>query len=395
MSLQLTVPTRPKYEVDHQGTYLIAGGLGGLGREIARWLVRRGARHLLLLSRNGPRTPEAIDLLAELEAQQVQVEAPCCDVSDQNALKLTLAACAERLPPVKGCIQASMVMTESPFLEMSFRDWKAAVTPKVLGSWNLHEELPKGLDFFIMISSVQGVLGTVLLSGYNAGNTYQDAVARHRVSQGERAVSLDLGGVADIGFIAENERYKTIFERNRKLSPLLLKEVCALLDVYCDPKTSLSTTSCQSVVGVSHPERWDPDDDSFTIKQPFWGHLHHMPSSSSNDQEELDDATGSSKRRQTVNPAVKLAAAKSTAEAIEIASEALVERIHRLLGTDKDRIDLERPMQSYGIDSLSAIDLRNWISKVFDVDMPVFEILGGVTFASAALFIVEKVQARA
>ena len=72
-----------------------------------------------------------------------------------------------------------------------------------------------------------------------------------------------------------------------------------------------------------------------------------------------------------------------------------MERIHRLLGTDKDRVDLERPMQSYGIDSLSAIDLRNWISKIFDVDIPVFEILGGVTFASAALSIVEKVQARA
>ncbi|KAI0378207.1 putative polyketide synthase [Hypomontagnella monticulosa] len=390
----ITVPTRPKYEFDHQGTYIIAGGLGGLGREISRWLVRRGARHLLLLSRNGPRTPEALELLAELEGQGVQVETPCCNVSDQGALKSTLAACAERLPPIKGCIQASMVMTESPFLEMPYSDWKAAVTPKVLGSWNLHEELPKGLDFFVMISSVQGVLGTVLLSGYNAGNTYQDAVARYRVSQGERAVSLDLGGVSDIGFIAENEKYKTIFERNRKLSALLLKEVCALLDVYCDPKTSLSATSCQSVVGINHPENWDSDDDSFTIKQPFWGHLHYMPSSSSNDQEELDDATGSSKRKQTVNPAVKLAAAKSAEEAVEIVVEALVERIHRLLGTDKDRVDLERPMQSYGIDSLSAIDLRNWISKVFDVDMPVFEILGGVTFASGALSIVEKVQAR-
>ncbi|KAI1411801.1 putative polyketide synthase [Hypoxylon sp. FL1857] len=395
--VNIAVPTQPKYELDHQGTYVIAGGLGGLGREIARWLVSRGARHLILLSRTGPRTPEALELLAELERDQVQVEAPCCDISDQVALRSILANCAKRMPPTKGCIQASMVINESPFQEMAFRDWKAAITPKVIGSWNLHAELPNGLDFFIMISSVQGVLGTALLSGYNAGNTYQDALAKHRISRGERAVSLDLGGVSDTGFISENSRYKTIFQRNRKLAPLSLKEVCALLDIYCDPKTTLSQdmTSCQSVVGVSHPAIWKADDDSFTIKQPFWGHIHHVPASSSYDQEhETNDIAGSTKRRQTINPTVRLAAAKSITEAAQVVSEALVDRIHTLLGTDKDRVDLEKSMHSYGIDSLSAIDLRNWISKIFDVDMPVFEILGGVTFASAAMSIAEKVLAR-
>ncbi|OTA67063.1 putative polyketide synthase [Hypoxylon sp. EC38] len=395
--VNISVPTRPRYELYPQGAYLIAGGLGGLGRGIARWLVSRGARYLILLSRTGPKTPEALDLLAELEGKNVQVEAPSCDISDRIALRSILTKCGKRMPLIRGCIQASMVLTESSFQEISFRDWEAAVTPKVIGSWNLHTELPKGLDFFIMISSVQGILGTALLSGYNAGNTYQDALAKHRILQGERAVSLDLGGVSDIGFISENTRYKTIFQRNKRLAPLTLQEVCALLDTYCDPKTSPSqnTTSCQSVVGISQPAIWKSDDDSFTIKQPFWGHIHHVPLPSGYDQErEFSDVAGSAKRRQAINPAIRLAATKSVTEAAQVVSESLVYRIHTLLGTDKNRVDLEKPMYSYGIDSLSAIDLRNWISKVFDVDMPVFEILGGVTFASAAMSIAEKVRAR-
>lgn len=84
---------------------------------------------------------------------------------------------------------------------MEFRGWKASIDPKVRASWNLHVELPKGLDFFVMISSIMGILGTRSLSAYNAGNTYQDALARMRVSQNERAVALDLGAVVDGGYL--------------------------------------------------------------------------------------------------------------------------------------------------------------------------------------------------
>lgn len=103
--------TRIKYELNPEATYLIAGGLGGLGRAMARWLVSRGARHLILLSRSGPRTPEARELLIELAEKRVIVEAPACDVTDSGRLRSVLAICSERMPPIKGCIQSSMVMT--------------------------------------------------------------------------------------------------------------------------------------------------------------------------------------------------------------------------------------------------------------------------------------------
>lgn len=92
---------------------MVAGGLGGLGRGVARWLARRGARNLILLSRSGPRTSEAQELVADLRAAGVHVETPVCDVTNRSVLRSVLNSCSERMPPVKGCIQATMVMTVS------------------------------------------------------------------------------------------------------------------------------------------------------------------------------------------------------------------------------------------------------------------------------------------
>lgn len=91
-------------------TYVVAGGLGGLGRATARWLARHGARYLILLSRSGPIREEAKDLLSELAKMGICVEAPSCDISNEISLTSTLADCSASLPPIRGCIQASMVL---------------------------------------------------------------------------------------------------------------------------------------------------------------------------------------------------------------------------------------------------------------------------------------------
>lgn len=89
---------------------------------------------------------------------------------------------------------------------MTLEDFNAGLRPKVQGSWNLHVNLPKGMDFFIMLSSVTGVLGSRSQSNYGAGNTYEDALAKYRGSRGEKEVALDLGILMGAGFVAENRR---------------------------------------------------------------------------------------------------------------------------------------------------------------------------------------------
>lgn len=92
---------------------MIGGGLGGLGRSIAEWMVSRGAKNLVLLSRSGARGPKAIALLRNLEAEGARVETPACDMADASAMKFVLDRCAETMPPIMGCIQASMVLRVS------------------------------------------------------------------------------------------------------------------------------------------------------------------------------------------------------------------------------------------------------------------------------------------
>ncbi|RCI07613.1 hypothetical protein L249_1652 [Ophiocordyceps polyrhachis-furcata BCC 54312] len=399
-AVEVRIMTRPAYSFSSDASYLIVGGFGGLGRSMARWLVSRGARHLILLSRSGPRTDKAQQLLSELRSQGVTLEAPCCDVSDETALSAALASCRETMPPIKGCIQSSMVEIETIFEKMSFSDWKAALDPKVQGSWNLHRQLPKGLDFFILISSAMGTIGGVSLSAYCAANSFMDALARYRVSTGERAAALGLGIIADSGFLIENGERLAGFEGIERYAFTRLREVCALLDIYCDPRPSnalsRSVVDCQPVTGIRPPAHWRHlEDVPKTFSQPFWGHMHHLAplvlEGEDDGSKDRADTVGN-RHRQALDAAERLSAASSVAEAADIASEALAQRTSAVICTPEDRLDAHKPMHSYGIDSLSAIDIRNWVGQVFNVDLPVFEILGGATFASAGLSIARKVQ---
>ncbi|KAI0181683.1 putative polyketide synthase [Hypoxylon sp. FL1284] len=392
--VDIRMKRQPTSQLDPRATYLISGGLGGLGRSMSRWLVGRGARYLILLSRSGPRTLEAAELLSEFEKMGVRAEAPPCDVSDREALRAVLASCSKTMPPIKGCIQASAVLTEFVFENMSFQDWQAAIAPKVPASRNLHLELPRGLDFFVQLSSMMGILGSGSLAGYNAGNTYQDALAAYRASQGERAVSLDLGAVVDVGHLVTHSYHLDRMERARKFEFVYVEELCALLDIFCDPRnanaagSSPHARSAQALVGVRPVAHWSAAGDvPATMQQPFWGHTHHVPA-----LDGLDERRDGARRGDALDVGPRLAAAGTRAEAAEIACQALAERISVLLGFPRERLDTHKPMHAYGLDSLSAIELRNWVGKVFDVDMPIFEILGGATFATAGASIAQKIK---
>ncbi|KUI66367.1 Lovastatin diketide synthase LovF [Cytospora mali] len=315
------------------------------------------------------------------------------------------------MPPIKGCIQSSMVVTddlklpansrsqELIFEKMTFSDWKATIDPKVQGWWNLHRELPGGLDFFILVSSMMGTIGGGSLSAYSGANSYMDALARYRVSKGERAAALGLGIVPNGGYLIEHPERLAGVEGVEKYAFTSLREICALLEIYCDPANpfSRSLEGCQPVLGVRPPAHWRHlEEIPTTYFQPFWGHMHHIPALvlEGHSAEDVDGNAVSAHHKGALDAAERLAVAASLSEAAEIVSEALAQRMSMLLGTAEDRLDAHKPMHSYGIDSLSAIDIRTWVGQVFEVDIPVFEILGGATFASAGLSIARKVWSR-
>ncbi|RMJ22961.1 polyketide synthase [Aspergillus sp. HF37] len=105
-------------------------------------------------------------------------------------------------------------VADAVFENMSVEDYTAAIRPKVRGTWNLHQVLSDmGLDHFVMLSSLAGITGNVSQANYSAGGTFQDAITRHRSARGLPAVSIDLGMVKEVGYVAETDGVATRLER--------------------------------------------------------------------------------------------------------------------------------------------------------------------------------------
>jgi hypothetical protein len=362
-------------------------------------MAGRGARWLILLSRSGASSTAAIELLKELDDTGVHVQTPCCDISDTAALEKALAQSLSNMPPIVGCIQASMVLQvciqythglyiltilqDGLFEEMSFSQWEAALKSKVAGSWNLHTLLPDQLDFFILLSSVSGIIGNHGQSNYAAGNTYLDALAHYRVARGQKAVSIDLGAMVSDGYLADNKEVMDRLLSQGSMLPISRDNLNALLDYYCDPSLdTLSLLECQAVVGINTPQRiraMGCDDPSW-LHYPIFRTMHHLPGS--------DTQTGvTSSKRDFRDEFLK---ASTLTGAGAIVADALVAKLSRSLSSISADVDLRTPIHSYGVDSLLAVELRSWIANQFQADVPIFEILSGTSFATLGVTVASK-----
>ncbi|KAF5020446.1 hypothetical protein F66182_7525 [Fusarium sp. NRRL 66182] len=386
--LMMVEPSRkPTYSFDPNASYLLSGGMGGLGRSTARWMASRGARNLILLSRSGTLRPAAQELMKELTAVGVTVAAPRCDVSDRMALEGVLEECARTMPPIKGCVQGSMVLKDTIFSNMSEEEYYTAVRPKVVASRNLHELLPRDMDFFILLSSASGVVGNRGQSNYCVGNTYQDALARHRVSQGLAGVAVDLGMILSVGFAAENQESMANL-RQEGFNAMREDEFLALLDVLCDPtrrdafnaKQQLQDPSmAQIAVGLEVPAtlRIKGIPEPAWMKDALFKHLYQIRGEGDNQGEGEGEGSATS-------CAVLLPAATSFADATKIVSAAIVQKLCRALSSSERDIDISKPLHSYGVDSLVAVELRAWFMKEVGSDIAVFDIMSGQSLEELA-----------
>ena len=200
---KLVITQRQPVAVSGRATYLITGGLGGLGLACARWLARLGARHLVLLSRRAP-NEAARAKIAELETQGVEVLVALVDVADGNSLRTLLADVARRMPPLRGILHAAGSVDDGMLSEQSWSRFERVMAPKVRGTLNLHEMTRSApLDFFVMFSSGAAVLGSPGQSNYAAANSFLDSLAYVRLANGQPALSINWGSWSEVGMAAE------------------------------------------------------------------------------------------------------------------------------------------------------------------------------------------------
>ncbi|KAL2835360.1 hypothetical protein BJY01DRAFT_252737 [Aspergillus pseudoustus] len=374
------VDTKPSSSFDNHSTYMIAGGLGGLGRSIAHWLVDRGARNLILLSRSGNQNVYAGVTTKDLQEKGATVLTPTCDITDRGALASTLEFCSRTMPPIKGCVQASMAVSSSHFGALTYDSWLTNIAPKAQGSWNLHELLPQGLDFFVLLSSVSGIMGARGDSGYAAGNTFLDGLARYRNGIGEKAVSLDLGLFLSAGYLHENERAREYFLSNNVLRPLTEPDLHALLDIYCTQSMeAIPIEKSQAVVGITPIARQKGKGTTDWLQRPIASHINITGLGSS-----------STSKSEKTNFAEVFASGKSLEEVSYVIAQSIKAKLAQMLSIPAGELDLEKPVHQYGVDSLTAVELRNWFSREMRADVPIFDILGGASIASVVTLAVGK-----
>ncbi|KAH8695168.1 putative polyketide synthase [Talaromyces proteolyticus] len=375
--------TKPSFQLHSNATFVIAGGLGGIGRATARWMVDRGARNLILLSRFGPRTSAARELIEELQSHGVRVETPACDITDFERTKEVFRQLSADMPPIKGMLQMSVITQDFLFKDLDYYRWKSAVDCKTVGSWNLHSILPQGMDFFILLGSASGLAGIRGQTNYDAGNTYEDALARFRVALGEKATSLDLGAMVDDGILAENPDLLNRVLTYGTLERITRRKFYSILDYYCNPNLPVLTPAeSQVAIGLGTGGGQGLDSIDFS-RQPMLQPLMLAG------ERKAAAVFGAKNIGMNATFKEEFAASASLDKAAEVVSQAIVQKLAKSLVVmqDASSVDYHKPLQMYGVDSLLAIELRNWIVKEMKADIAVFETQGASTLSTLSMLV--------
>jgi thioester reductase-like protein len=187
------VLTPRSVEIQPQSTYVITGGLGSLGLQVAQWLVNAGARQLVLVGRRSPDAQAQLQIQS-WNKQKIQVKVAAVDICDQFGLEQLWQEINVELPAIRGIFQVAGMSGYQPFAEMSITDFDQVLAPKVQGTWLLHQvSCNDDLDFFVNFASISGVWGSKGQVHYGAANSFLDAFAHYRRSQGLVATTIDWG----------------------------------------------------------------------------------------------------------------------------------------------------------------------------------------------------------
>ncbi|KAF5135193.1 Asperfuranone polyketide synthase afoG [Metarhizium anisopliae] len=380
----------PRVQLQADASYLVVGGVGGIGRSVAHWLVAHGARNLILLSRAAGDLDLDVNnnthgalFVRELREAGCRVKPVSCDIALASSLTTALRACEDDgFPPVRGVVQGAMLLRDAVLEQMTLDDWRGGLRPKLHGTWNLHTEFsqPASLDFFVMLSSVSGVVGIASQANYAAGGSYEDAMARWRQSRGLPGVAIDLGPISDIGYVSAKAK---VAERLRKDGDFaMLDEDTVLRALHAAVLHPLGGRS-QIIVGLNTAPgpQWDANGRSQLGRDARFAALRPRGKASAPPAD--GESAGTSL-------AAQLAEAADQQEGARLVGAAIAAKLADIFMTPVAEIDLAKPPAHFGVDSLIAVELRNMLVLQAAADISIFNILQTASLAALAALVAEK-----
>lgn len=346
-------------------TYLISGGLGGLGLTFADWLVAQGARHLALIGRRAPNAAQQAHL-DELSACGVVAQAIAADVGRADDVARVLAEIEHSLPPLGGVIHAAGVLDDGIVLEQTAARLRAVSAPKADGAWHLHR-LTAGcaLDFFVLFSSVAGVLGSPGQSCYAAANTMLDALAARRRAEGLPGLAIAWGPWAEVGLVAE----RVAQQQRQDVGGIRVIRPAFGVQLF---ERMLSRTSGQIAALSFLPQVWQQQHPQI-MQWPFLERIAVAGAASAqSDQWHV---------RLAQVPAIERRALLETT---------LRDLIADILRQPADVINPHTPFSALGFDSLMALELRNRLVFLCGIQLSATMIWNHPDIAALAVYLAER-----
>ena len=357
----------PSTALRADATYLVTGGLGGLGLTVAQWLVAKGARHVVLAGRKAPST-KTEEAVTTLRNQGAEIYIAIGDISKEVDAQRILTEIRTQFPPLHGVFHCAGVLNDGILLQQNEQRFAQVMAPKVEGSWHLHHlTLDQPLDYFVLFSSTAALLGAAGQGNYATANAFLDGLAYHRRALGLPAVSINWGPWATVGGVVELGVAQTM-ERNG-LASLEPETGIAILAQL------LIQSHAQVMVANFDAQRWalaHPGSAQTLLANLGTGNL-----------------APTSHRENTLRQA--LISIAPGLERRALLEEHLRNQAAQVLGMVAERIDVgTTSFGSLGFDSLRALELRNRLENSLDLTLPATLVWNFPTFSTLADYLASK-----
>ena len=377
------VPIRPpvrKFSLQEDKTYVIVGGLKGLCGSLAVLLARQGAKNIIAMSRSGCSDERSLKVVANCNACGCEVQGAKADVSDMTDVRRVFQNAKF---PIAGVIQGAMVLRDKPYETMTVNDFHTTISNKVQGTWNLHYaslEHKQPLKFFTMLSSISGVIGQKGQANYSAANVFLDAFATYRHSLGLVAHSIDLGVIEDVGYVAEQGGMQTHFDDKQwtGINESMLHKILSY-SVFQQTDVINKASAAQMITGIPVPQPPGSELGRDARFSALFAANECTVGGKGGNKAEKDIQAFQLLRRSQADDTAVLGAA------VELVGAQFTKTL-RL----SDPIEPGKSLSTYGLDSLSAVEFRNWVRAELGAEITVLE----VTNAQSLFSLCEKIVAK-